>query len=67
MQNLLKTVALGGAIKISTEVGEPVATFSGDEAGRMAYEIFKSAIPQGRQFNLYDGDTGEFLAGDLSV
>lgn len=68
MKKLLKTIdALGGARRIQTEDGAFVATFSNCEAGKLAFETFKEGVAAGKQFNLFDGDTGEFLAGDLSV
>jgi hypothetical protein len=55
-----------GVIKVQDENGGPVAAFSNDHAGSIAYECMKSGLVHYPGATLFDEDVGQMMVGDVS-
>lgn len=66
MKNLFRAIDADRTTIFEGDTGLTVAIFINTDDGKAAYGHFVAGLIQGRNFNLYD-ETGEFLAGALSV
>ena len=65
--NYVYDKALGGAIKVfaADDTGEVVATFSGDQKGKIGFAIFCAGLERQPEASLLCARTGVYVVGGI--